>query len=111
MGNTRPSHGLVDKVHMSFRLLPETLYLALSTMDRFLSARVLGQVTVAWHHLHVSHCQGRGDRGTIFLYCADLLYIEAEFLQPEKNIPKALEWNMGNPNPLHFLHRVSKARE
>ena len=73
MGNTRPSHGLVDKVHMSFRLLPETLYLALSTMDRFLSARVLGQVTVAWHHLHVSHCQGRGDRGTIFLYCADLL--------------------------------------
>ncbi|KAH9022878.1 cyclin-like protein [Lactarius pseudohatsudake] len=46
-----------------------------------------------------------------FLYCTDSLYMEAEILQAEKYILKTLEWNMGHPNPIHFLRRVSKADE
>jgi len=44
-----------------------------------------------------------------FLYCADSSYTEAEVLQAEKYILKTLEWNMNYANPIHLLHRVSKA--
>jgi hypothetical protein len=43
------------------------------------------------------------------LYCADSSFTEAEILQAEKYILKTLEWNMGHPNLIHFLRRVSKA--
>jgi hypothetical protein len=46
-----------------------------------------------------------------FLYCADSSFTEAKILQAEKYILKTLEWNMGHPNPIHFLRRVSKADE
>ena len=46
---------------------------------------------------------------TNFLYCDDSSYTEGEILQAEKYILKTLDWNMGYPNPIHFLRRVSKA--
>ena len=46
-----------------------------------------------------------------FLYCADSSYTEGKILQAEKYIPKTLEWNMGYPNPIHFLRQVSKVDE
>ncbi|KAI0264671.1 cyclin-like protein [Gloeopeniophorella convolvens] len=104
------------QVHTRFRLLPETLYLAVNIIDRFLSARV---VSLAKLQLVGTTCMFLAAKveeviapsATNFLYCADSSYNEAEILQAEKYILKTLEWNMGYPNPIHFLRRVSKADE
>ncbi|KAF8273709.1 cyclin-like protein [Lactarius quietus] len=104
------------QVHMRFRLLPETLYLAVNIIDRFLSARVvslakLQLVGITCMFLAAKVEEIVAPSAVNFLYCADSSYTEAEILQAEKYILKTLEWNMGYPNPIHFLRRVSKADE
>jgi G2/mitotic-specific cyclin 1/2 len=104
------------QVHTRFRLLPETLYLAVNIIDRFLSARVvslakLQLVGITCMFLAAKVEEIVAPSATNFLYCADSSYTEAEILQAEKYILKTLEWNMGYPNPIHFLRRVSKADE
>ena len=44
-----------------------------------------------------------------FLYCADSSYSETEILQAEHHVPKILDWNLGYPNPIHFLRQISSA--
>ncbi|KAF8480251.1 cyclin-like protein [Russula ochroleuca] len=104
------------QVHTRFRLLPETLYLAVNIIDRFLSARVvslakLQLVGITCMFLAAKVEEIVAPSAINFLYCADSSYTEAEILQAEKYILKTLEWNMGLPNPIHFLRRVSKADE
>ncbi|KAI9459180.1 cyclin-like protein [Lactarius psammicola] len=104
------------QVHMRFRLLPETLYLAINIIDRFLSARVvslakLQLVGITCMFLAAKVEEIVAPSAVNFLYCADSSYTEAEILQAEKYILKTIEWNMGYPNPIHFLRRVSKADE
>ncbi len=104
------------QVHTRFRLLPETLYLAVNIIDRFLSARVvslakLQLVGITCMFLAAKVEEIVAPSAMNFLYCADSSYTEAEILQAEKYILKTLEWNMGYPNPIHFLRRVSKADE
>ena len=104
------------QVHTRFRLLPETLYLAVNIIDRFLSARVvslakLQLVGITCMFLAAKVEEIVAPSATNFLYCADSSYTEAEILQAEKYILKTLEWNMGYPNPINFLRRVSKADE
>ncbi|KAI0284609.1 cyclin-like protein [Russula aff. rugulosa BPL654] len=104
------------QVHTRFRLLPETLYLAVNIIDRFLSARVvslakLQLVGITCMFLAAKVEEIVAPSAMNFLYCADSSYTEAEILQAEKYILKTLEWNMNYPNPIHFLRRVSKADE
>ncbi|KAI9508085.1 cyclin-like protein [Russula earlei] len=104
------------QVHTRFRLLPETLYLAVNIIDRFLSARVvslakLQLVGITCMFLAAKVEEIVAPSAMNFLYCADSSYTEQEILQAEKYILKTLEWNMGYPNPIHFLRRVSKADE
>ncbi|KAI0042338.1 A/B/D/E cyclin [Auriscalpium vulgare] len=102
------------QVHMRFRLLPETLFLCVNIIDRFLSARVVSLaklqlvgITCMFLAAKVEEIVAPSSQN--FLYCADSSYNEAEILQAEKYILKTLDWNMGYPNPIHFLRRVSKA--
>ncbi|KAH9962188.1 cyclin-like protein [Russula dissimulans] len=104
------------QVHTRFRLLPETLYLAVNIIDRFLSARVvslakLQLVGITCMFLAAKVEEIVAPSAMNFLYCADSSYTEAEILQAEKYILKTVEWNMNYPNPIHFLRRVSKADE
>ncbi|KAI0065251.1 hypothetical protein BV25DRAFT_1927886 [Artomyces pyxidatus] len=104
------------QVHMRFRLLPETLFLAVNIIDRFLSARVvslakLQLVGITCMFLAAKVEEIVAPSASNFLYCADSSYSETEILQAEKYILKTLEWNMSYPNPIHFLRRVSKADE
>ena len=104
------------QVRTRLRLLPETLYLAVNIIDRFLSARVvslakLQLVGITCIFLAAKMKEIVAPSAVNFLYCADSSYTEAEILQAEKYIFKTLEWNMGYQNPIHFLRRVSKADE
>lgn len=102
------------QVHSRFRLLPETLFLAVNIIDRFLSQRVVSLaklqlvgITCLFIAAKVEEIVAPSAQN--FLYCADSSYTEPEILQAEKYILKTLDWNMSYPNPMHFLRRASKA--
>ncbi|THH00053.1 hypothetical protein EW026_g2423 [Hermanssonia centrifuga] len=104
----------IIQVHMRFRLIPETLYLAVNIIDRFLSHRV---VSLAKLQLVGATClliaakveEIVSPAVSAFSTYAEGAYTEAEVLQAERYILKTLDWNLNYPNPINFLRRVSKA--
>lgn len=104
------------QVHVRFRLLPETLFLCVNIIDRFLSARVvslakLQLVGVTCMFIASKFEEICSPSVKHFLMCADSTYTESEILQAERYVLKTLDWNMSYPNPVHYLRRVSKADE
>ncbi|KAI0701965.1 cyclin-like protein, partial [Cytidiella melzeri] len=104
------------QVHSRFRLLPETLFLAVNIIDRFLSQRVVSLAKLQLVGITCMFIAAKVEEvvapsATNFLYCADASYTETEILQAERYVLKTLDWNMSYPNPIHFLRRVSKADE
>ncbi|KAI0318765.1 cyclin-like protein [Amylostereum chailletii] len=104
------------QVHMRFRLLPETLFLATNIIDRFLSARVVSLAKLQLVGITCMFIAAKVEEivapsAANFLYCADASHTEVEILQAKRYILKTLEWNMSYPNPIHFLRQVSKADE
>jgi G2/mitotic-specific cyclin 1/2 len=104
------------QVHVRFRLLPETLFLCVNIIDRFLSARVvslakLQLVGVTCMFIAAKFEEICSPSVTHFLMCADSTYTESEILQAERYVLKTLDWNLSYPNPVHYLRRVSKADE
>lgn len=102
------------QLHIRFRLLPETLFLCVNLIDRFLSARVvslakLQLVGVTCMFIAAKFEEIVAPSVTQFLHCADSSYTEAEILQAERYVLKTLDWNLSYPNPVHYLRRVSKA--
>lgn len=104
------------QVHSRFKLLPETLFLCVNIIDRFLSARVvslakLQLVGVTCMFIAAKVEEVVAPSASNFLYCAHSSYTEHEILQAERYVLKTIDWNLGYPNPIHFLRRVSKADE
>lgn len=102
------------QVHSRFRLLPETLFLCVNIMDRFLSARVVSLAKLQLVGITCMFIAAKVEEivapsASNFLYCADASYTEAEILQAERYVLKTIEWNLSYPNPIHFLRRISKA--
>ncbi|KJA26926.1 hypothetical protein HYPSUDRAFT_63692 [Hypholoma sublateritium FD-334 SS-4] len=102
------------QVHVRFRLLPETLFLCVNIIDRFLSARVvslakLQLVGVTCMFIAAKFEEIVAPSVSHFLMCADSSYTEPEILQAERYVLKTLDWNLSYPNPVHYLRRISKA--
>ena len=92
------------------------LFRSVNIIDHFLSAHVvsfakLQLVGIACVFLAAKVEEIAAPSAVNFLYCADSSYTEGKILQAEQYIFKTLEWNMGYPNPIHFLRQVSKADE
>jgi len=106
---------LVD-VQQQFKLLPETLYLTISIIDRFLSKdgmhipRVKLQLVGVTAMLIASKIEEiYAPELNDFVYITDDAYSAAEVRQMELRIIKALKFNLGDPLALNFLRRYSKA--
>ncbi|ODQ82295.1 hypothetical protein BABINDRAFT_164107 [Babjeviella inositovora NRRL Y-12698] len=108
---------LVDwmvEVHLRFRLLPETLFLAINIMDRFMSKEAVqvdklqllatGSLFIAAKYEEVYSPSVKN-----YAYVTDGGYNEDEILQAEKYILQILEYDLSYPNPMNFLRRISKA--
>lgn len=102
------------QVHSRFKLLPETLFLCVNIIDRFLSARVVSLaklqlvgVTCMFIAAKVEEIVAPSAKN--FLYCADASYVENQILLAERYVLKTIDWNLSYPNPIHFLRRTSKA--
>ena len=108
---------LVDwllEVHTRFRLLPETLFLAVNIIDRFLSCKVvqldrLQLVGVTAMFIASKYEEVLSPHVQNFRNVADDGFTENEILSAERFILAALDYDLSYPNPMNFLRRISKA--
>lgn len=108
---------LVDwliEVHTRFRLLPETLFLAVNIIDRFLSAEVvaldrLQLVGVTAMFIASKYEEVLSPHVANFSHVADETFSDKEILDAERHVLATLEYNLSYPNPMNFLRRISKA--
>lgn len=108
---------LVDwliEVHTRFRLLPETLFLAVNIVDRFLSSKVvmldkLQLVGVTAMFIAAKYEEVFSPHVQYFRHVADDGFTEEEILRAERFVLSTLDYNLSYPNPMNFLRRISKA--
>eukprot|EP01090_Pellita_catalonica_P000124 TRINITY_DN10090_c0_g1_i1.p1 TRINITY_DN10090_c0_g1~~TRINITY_DN10090_c0_g1_i1.p1 ORF type:complete len:375 (+),score=52.12 TRINITY_DN10090_c0_g1_i1:204-1328(+) len=109
---------LVDwmfSVCIRYSFLSETLFLAVSLLDRFLSRRLnVGKTKLQLVGLGCLLIAAKFEEILTpciddFLYISNNAYSRSEILKIEATILSQLEWNISYPNPLHFLRRFSKA--
>lgn len=108
---------LVDwliEVHTRFHLLPETLFLAVNIIDRFLSAKVvqldrLQLVGVTAMFIASKYEEVLSPHVANFRHVADDGFTESEILSAERYVLSALDYDLSYPNPMNFLRRISKA--
>ena len=108
---------LVDwllEVHTRFRLLPETLFLAVNIIDRFLSSKVvqldrLQLVGVTAMFIASKYEEVLSPHVQNFVHVADDGFSESEILSAERFVLASLNYDLSYPNPMNFLRRISKA--
>ncbi|KAL8929881.1 MAG: hypothetical protein Q9208_001025 [Pyrenodesmia sp. 3 TL-2023] len=108
---------LVDwliEVHTRFHLLPETIFLAINIIDRFLSARVvelekLQLVGITAMFIASKYEEVLSPHVQNFKHVADDGFSEEEILKAERFVLAALNYDLSYPNPMNFLRRISKA--
>lgn len=108
---------LVDwliEVHTRFHLLPETLFLAVNIIDRFLSAKVvqldrLQLVGVTAMFIASKYEEVLSPHVANFRHVTDNGFTDAEILSAERYVLTALNYDLSYPNPMNFLRRISKA--
>ncbi|UNI15182.1 G2/mitotic-specific cyclin [Purpureocillium takamizusanense] len=108
---------LVDwliEVHTRFHLLPETLFLAVNIIDRFLSEKVveldkLQLVGITAMFIASKYEEVLSPHVENFKRITDDGFSEAEILEAERFLLSTLNYDLSYPNPMNFLRRVSKA--
>ncbi|KAG8421796.1 B-type cyclin [Metarhizium acridum] len=102
------------QVHNRFSLLPETLFLTVNYIDRFLSCKIVSigklQLVGATAILIASkyeeiNCPSLEE----IVYMVDRGYSPEEILKAERFMLSMLSFELGWPGPMSFLRRVSKA--
>ena len=102
------------QVHHRFALLPETLFLCVNYIDRFLSCKIvsLGKlqlvgataIFVAAKYEEIN-CPSVNE----IVYMVDGGYSVDEILKAERFMLTMLQFELGWPGPMSFLRRISKA--
>lgn len=108
---------LVDwliEVHTKFHLLPETLFLAVNIVDRFLSSKVVPLdkfqlVGVTAMFIASKYEEVLSPHIGNFVHVADNGFTVDEVLAAERYTLTALKYDLSYPNPMNFLRRISKA--
>ncbi|GAV50261.1 hypothetical protein ZYGR_0U01170 [Zygosaccharomyces rouxii] len=104
----------IIQVHSRFQLLPETLYLTVNIIDRFLSRKTVtlnrfqlvgaAALFVAAKYEEIN-CPTLND----IVYMLDHAYTKEDIVKAEKFMIDTLDFEIGWPGPFSFLRRISKA--
>ncbi|CAI4933511.1 ANL_HP_G0132510.mRNA.1.CDS.1 [Saccharomyces cerevisiae] len=104
----------IVQVHEKFQLLPETLYLCINIIDRYLCKEVVpvnkfqlvgaASLFIAAKYEEIN-CPTIKD----FVYMSENCYSRNDLLDAERTILNGLEFELGWPGPMSFLRRISKA--
>ncbi|KAF8395747.1 hypothetical protein HHK36_019698 [Tetracentron sinense] len=108
---------LVDwliEVHNKFSLMPESLYLTINIIDRFLSIKIASRrelqlVGISAMLIACKYEEIWAPEVTDFICISDKTYIREQVLAMEKAILGKLEWCLTVPTPYVFLVRFIKA--
>jgi G2/mitotic-specific cyclin-B, other len=114
--NERMRAILIDwliEVHLKFKLLPETLYLTVSLIDRYLERKVvvrqkLQLVGVTAMLVACKYEEIYSPEVKDFVYITDKAYQKEEILAMEVDILQTLEFNITMPSSWRFLQHYSK---
>lgn len=98
------------KVHYKFKLLPETLYLTINIIDRFLSKeivtrKVLQLIGVTAMHIAWKYEEIYPPEANDFVYITDNAYTKKELLDMEYSILKTLNFDLTFVSAFRFLER------
>jgi cyclin B len=107
---------LVDwlvEVHLKYKLKHETLYLAVSLIDRFLDKRQVSRkrlqlVGVTGLLIAAKYEEIYPPEIREFVYITDKAYTREEILSMEITMLNALEFHLTVPSPVAFLERFAK---
>lgn len=102
------------EVHTRFRLLPETLFLAVNIVDRFLSQKVvpldkLQLVGITAMFIASKYEEVLSPHVGNFVHVTDDGFTIEEVLSAERYTLATLKYDLSYPNPMNFLRRISKA--
>ncbi|PNS18950.1 hypothetical protein CAC42_6045 [Sphaceloma murrayae] len=102
------------QVHARFSLLPETLFLSVNYIDRFLSCKVvslakLQLVGATALFLAAKYEEVNCPSISEIVYMVDNGYTMDEILKAERFMLSMLAFELGWPGPMSFLRRISKA--
>lgn len=102
----------MNEVHLKFRLLPETLFVAMNLMDRFLSREIV-QVNrlqlLGTACLFVASKYEEIYSPSVSNFANESGSTVDEILAAEKFVLEILSFDLSYPNPMNFLRRISKA--
>ncbi|KAK4223869.1 cyclin-like protein [Podospora fimiseda] len=102
------------QVHNRFGLLPETLFLTVNYIDRFLSVKIvsigkLQLVGATALYLAAKYEEVNCPAVQEIVYMVDSSYTTDEILKAERFMLGMLQFELGWPGPMSFLRRISKA--
>lgn len=108
---------LVDwlvEVHLKFKLMPETLYLTVNVVDRYLALKPVKRkelqlVGVAAMFLASKYEEIWSPEVRDFVYICDKAYTRQQIVEMERNVCIALGFMLTLPTSYHFVARYMKA--
>jgi len=114
--NERMRAILVDwlvEIHLKFKLLPETLYLTVNLLDRYLekvpiTKQKLQLVGIASLMIASKYQEIYPPELRDFVQISDKAYTRDEILEMEGNMLRTLQFNLTVPTSLTFLERFSR---
>jgi len=104
----------IAEVHWKFKMQPETLFLTVNLIDRFLSIKTIKLNKFQLLALCALLISAKYME-TVVPSIKDLvrivnhMYTREEIIQAERCVLVLLGFDLGYPDPLHFLRRISKA--
>ncbi|KAI9015559.1 cyclin-like protein [Hyaloraphidium curvatum] len=102
------------QVHGRFKLLPETLFLSVGLLDRFLSTRpvILSKFQLVGISALFIACKFEEiyfPSINDFVFACDGIYTVDEIRRAERYMLGGLNWEIGSAGPLNFLRRLNRA--
>ncbi|KAK4219467.1 cyclin-like protein [Rhypophila decipiens] len=106
----------VVQVHTRFHLLPETLFLTVNYIDRFLSVKVVSLAKLQLVGATAVLIAAKVEEVTCpsvqeIVYMVDKGFTCDEILKAERFMLSMLQFEMNWPGPMSFLRRISKGDE
>ena len=104
----------VVQVHKRFQLLPETLFVAVNYIDRFLSLKAVSVAKLQLVGATALFLAAKFEEINCpsieeLLYMVDNTYSAPEVLKAEKYMMTTLRFQLAWPGPMSFLRRISRA--
>jgi cyclin B len=101
------------EVHLKFKLLPETLFLTINLIDRYLEKNIIPRtklqlVGVTSMLISSKYEEIYAPEVRDFVYITDKAYTKEEILAMEQAILATLDFNVTSPSSYRFLERFSK---